>query len=131
MLAAGCTAMLIHFTGFSLLLKTSHTQEEKFQLPPRVSLVSAKLFIDLGVDPLRLLGLLTQAAGHHRLQRHRRSGSEKDPTDFSPLKQARKLLQQVVPFFFSVSMQQQTRREIMLAAENDAHRVGLSIYKYI
>lgn len=33
--------------------------------------------------------------------------------------------------FFSVSMQQQTRREIMLAAKNDAHRVGLSMCVYI
>lgn len=73
----------------TVAFKTSHTQKEKFELPPCVSLVSAKLFIDLGVDPLRLLGLLTQAAGHHRLQRHRRSGSEKDPT---LLREARRLL---------------------------------------
>lgn len=104
--------MLRHFGGFNRSLvttaafKTSHTQEEKFQLPPCVSLVSAKLFIDLGVDPLRLLGLLTQAAGHHRLQRHRRSGSEKYPTF---LREARRLLLAGGSLFFSVSMQQQTR----------------------
>lgn len=68
------------FQQLCVSLLVLHTQEEKFQLPPCVSLVSAKLFIDLSVDPLRLLGLLTQAAGHHRLQRHRRSGSEKEPT---------------------------------------------------
>lgn len=117
-------------TGFSLRPQISHTQEEKFELPPCVSLVSAKLFIDLGVDPLGLLGLLTQAAGHHRLQRHRRSASVKDPT--FPQRNTKAAASRWPPlgfFFFRRSAKCSNKHDerFLLAAKNDAHRAGLSM----
>lgn len=64
-----------------------HTEQEQFQLPPGVPLVSAELFVNLCIDSFRLLRLLAQAARHHGLQSHPPLVSaarfERDPSNTS------------------------------------------------